>query len=153
MRYYILKGCHYSLPPISSIHFGDTINTYIFKFHSNCYYKDTKKHINKLCGLSFGYHHENSVRLGWNCGKQNNKIQLYAYIYNKGVRKEYYLDDYSIDKWYKIGVMFNRLENMVYIGSIGIKFDMTDLPMIGYNLKPYFGGKQVAPHTMTIDLK
>lgn len=66
--------------------------SYRVKFTESCIYDLINKDsygVNKLFGLTFGIFgvHKNSVRFGWKPFSKD-VIMIYAYTYNKGVRKE-----------------------------------------------------------------
>jgi len=119
--------------------------------------------INKLIGLSYGYHHSNSVRIGWRYNTATNKIDLLAYIYRNKIRlKE---DEcpviMSIDLNETVyGMISNesgKFKTILYTQSNDYSENYykssSKLPKIGYILFPYFGGNQTAPHNMEINME
>jgi hypothetical protein len=147
--------------------FGNTILTFNATFKDGCQYDiglPDQLDINKLIGLSYGYHHSNSVRIGWRYNTTTNKIDLLAYIYRN---KERLTEDTcpviaSVDinetvygmisyerKQYRI-ILYT--ESDVY-NEVCYDIYNTKLPKIGYVLFPYFGGNQVAPHDMSINIE
>ena len=143
-----------------------------FVFDDNCRYDSNKiGGINKLFGISFGWHHRNSIRFGWRYNYLNDKIDIYTYIYRDGERlmpvgiccvkpNRLYtyclkyefnpLDNFSIR--YSFEVICNAGDSDFdkdneFIISIT---DKTLIPRWGYKLHPYFGGSKPAPHTMKI---
>jgi hypothetical protein len=129
-----------------------------FKFESNCAY-DLKGidqfDINKLFGWSQLLHHKNSCRFGWTWNLEKKAMEIHAYCYVKGIRKNEFICLLDLEKWY-IGEIkmengkyyFNVKEDNVILGYTSIQYDFSI--NIGYNLDTYFGGNQNAPHDMTI---
>jgi len=127
-------------------------------FFNNCWYKLSDIEfdgINQLVGFSYGYHHRNSVRVGWkpNYNKEG-VIDLYAYWYNMSnkynynfitsIKTEQYFNIYFYETNKTIDIQIN---NVFY--SIDFKFPKFKY---GYYLYPYFGGKSTAPHDVDIYL-
>ena len=120
--------------------------------------------INKLFGLSYGYHHNNSARFGWRSpGKHSSMIEIVAYCYVDGKRvKE---DGHSlfvamvpIDEPFEYKLHTNEkahyftvTQGMRVLGTKEIPHN--GVPCWGYHLYPYFGGNKKAPHNITIDMK
>lgn len=131
-----------------------------FKFSSNCSY-DLRSidqfDINKLFGWSQGMHHKNSCRFGWVWNLEKSAMEIHYYCYVNSVRKEEFICDVDLEKWY-IGEI--KIENGNYYfnikdedgkevlgyNSIQHQFSYN----IGYNLDVFFGGNREAPHEMTI---
>lgn len=131
-----------------------------FKFDASCIYdlKSVDQYdINKLFGWSQLYHETNSARLGWTWNLKKKKMEIHAYCHVNKERKTQWLCDVDVDTWY-VGEIW--LENMCYyfrvlnenktdiLGYTHIEYDFC--LNIGYSLKPYFGGNQVAPQQMKI---
>ena len=129
-------------------------------FSENCLYKfnDVDDYdINKLFGLSFGFHHNNSIRFGWNT--DGDKIGIYAYCYNSGERIVYKITSLptNITNSFEINVyndfyqlsIYNKMSNSVTTWTI----NKPQTPKWGYRLFPYFGGNKCAPHDMEIHMK
>lgn len=165
-KYVIEKGKHRS-----GIFFKPTLNLskereFHFIFNGNCNYNyndaNLVNQINKLCGFSFGYHHTNSIRIGWQTNlEDSNKIKLFYYIYNKGIRTEKYICDVGIHFLNHIKIVCDYKNNRFCIHVLKgdgttIKIDLVKFIFpkikIGYYLFPYFGGKLPAPHEMEIYL-
>jgi hypothetical protein len=111
--------------------------------------------INKLFGFSDNnaQHHLFSARFGWRWS--NNAIRLFAYIYNNGVMsfKELGTAAIGVENSCSIKVnkdnylfTFNQKETVMPRAS-------TTTTAEGYKLYPYFGGDEVAPHTISISIK
>lgn len=176
-KFTIPSECHISriLP---KFHRNKSTLSFSFAFTSNCIYDIGINHnedCNKLYGMSFGLIHNtttilgrlfkrraNSFRLGWNCAKQNRKIQLYAYYYNNGERRIEYISDIDLNKYYGADIYFDRTSNEIYVHITHIdsassqtkvnnkySFDFRKCKRWGLWLNFYFGGKLPAPHRMT----
>lgn len=160
ITYLIKKGEHYAtnnnLTNLSEL---DTLK-YLVVFDSSCIYQnmDTQNQydINKLIGFSDcgTLHQENSARFGWNW--LNGSIHLYAYCYNNGERKYEFLDTVELNKPYYLKLY---LDNFSYY--FFLKDKIYTMPRAcsngnkinGYQLFPYFGGDEVAPHDIRIKIK
>lgn len=165
-KYTIEKGKHRS-----GIFFKPTFNLskereFHFIFTNSCIYHsddlDLANQINKLCGFSFGYHHLDSIRIGWQANSEDkNKIKLFYYLYNKGVHTEKYICDVDLHSLNEIKILCDYRNNRFCIhvskrDGVTIKMDLVKFIFptikIGYYLFPYFGGKLPAPHDMEIYL-
>lgn len=160
--YKIKKGNHSS---------GIHLNLHCGKFHEfknisfseECWYPylNTDSYdINKLFGFSHGHHHINSIRFGWvpNFEKKN-YIEIWIYIYNKGVRKFEKICEVSTNKWYRYQIYLTNhneiiflvkdLKNNILIGNSTKEYKKPTID-IGYNLFPFFGGNNASPCDMEI---
>jgi hypothetical protein len=157
-------------------HFADGTN---FGFHSSgktvfktaifspsCIYdlgNSNQADINKLYGFSVGLfsgNDYNSARFGWRWSIPKEKIELLAYVYVNGVRiNEWDADtllasvDVNAETYTEIAVLGSQYSFKTISNGITV---IKSLPRAGsgtgYNQFPYFGGDEVAPHTMTIEL-
>lgn len=120
--------------------------------------------INKLFGVSYGLHHNNSARFGWrSVGNYSPKVEILAYCYINGKRVEEDGDnlfiaivDLDSPYTYRINVTknvynFTILQNNRIIGEKEIEHN--GLTFWGYHLYPYFGGNKKAPHDINIHFK
>jgi|LauGreDrversion4_2_1035121.scaffolds.fasta_scaffold261000_2 hypothetical protein len=164
MKFTIKQNKHYSDPDRWGKKIFDFINLqgykgFWVKFNDSCLYDlgtSDQKDINKLFGVSSGLHHTNSARFGWRA--EGNKIKLSSYCYINEKRKSKDLIDLETNRWYKLTVIIRPgayifevedEDNLLISSSIG-----TDQKFYwGYNLWPYFGGNQKAPHDMFIELE
>ena len=134
-------------------------------FDESCRYSFTDKRseiaINKIFGYSFGYyHHNNSFRLGWRCKEGQIEILAYWYIKHKHFSKHLFFVNpgkrffINVKTDYK-KVVISYLVDGSELSTKEILFnpDKVNLKRWGYINYPYFGGKQKAPHDMTIRLK
>lgn len=154
----IRKGFHSSLHPIK-LHKDKKAISFDVSFDPNCRYdleSNDQYDINKLYGISWGYHMKNSFRIGWNWDLLRDHINLWSYTHNNGVIEAEYIDFVPTDYNLKIDVFFNREKNNIIIKwlnqekTIAFKFPENKW---GYYLWPYFGGNRRSPHTITIKLK
>ena len=110
--------------------------------------------INKLYGLSDcgSDHHTNSARFGWRWFE--GKLELHAYVYQNKVRRSVYVTDVALGE---ATVCEIKLEEGQYVFTAGGK--AVSLPRgcdgagEGYQLYPYFGGDEAAPHPITIAIQ
>lgn len=160
--YTIKKGKHSSGLRIPRVFFQTPkLMTFEVKFHENCWYRPADQNpdwsdINKLCGFSQGWHHNNSYRIGWLPDFDNEGvIGLYHYSYSQGKRDFVRFDSIEVDK----SEIFNFEIQDDSFGGIQIIADVPwNEPSInsywfGYLLYPYFGGNLKAPNKMDIDLE
>lgn len=156
-EYIIKEGKHrsgiYFRPHLSCKSLDYTVN-----FNSNCIYdlgNVNQLDVNKLIGISYGLHHTNSARFGWNAvGKQ---IELWAYCYVNKKRIFVSLGKIDTEKDYNLKL---TVTDSSYIFSVFSKDSMIGHTVInksatisfGYYLFPYFGGDEVAPHLMSLTL-
>lgn len=172
-NFLIKKGRHYCSGILNGIprlfiHKGNKELEFYVTFDENCKNELlllNKYAINKVAGFSRGHHHEESIRLGWNCPE--GELQLYAYYYTGGQRRSVRIP--NIENIYCNCFEFNRPIHVKIVDRpkyFSIKVNGTETPLpkvwrikgekgwrLGYYLKPYFGGKELAPHDMNIYLQ
>jgi hypothetical protein len=110
--------------------------------------------INKLYGLSDcgSDHHTNSARFGWRW--YGGKLELHAYSYINQERKSAYIGDIALGK---ATVCEIKLEDDKYVFTADGR--SVSLPRLcngageGYQLYPYFGGDETAPHDVKITIQ
>lgn len=119
--------------------------------------------VNKLFGISEGFHHKNSARIGWRC-LDGEKIEILAYAYVYGQRVIKPMISCKTQQW-----VFCHIENKPskYVfkaltangESITVSIDKPKklfiyqiFKLFIYRLYPYFGGQQTAPHDMSLYL-
>jgi hypothetical protein len=158
-EYIIPKGAHYATENSyqvvnkSEMHFQA-------QFDSSCIYTSVdsknKGDINKLYGFSDcgTQHQENSARVGWVWNGKN--IELYAYCYANSIRSSKLLGTVALGTPCELTM---RPELGQY------RFELKGAPVIfmkrncstsgisGYQLYPYFGGDETAPHDVHIYIK
>jgi len=154
--YTIKKGEHDTNSPLAL----RTATTIKFEatFDASAIYQTIDKanqaDINKLYGVADCRtdHHTNSARFGWRW--YNNQLEIHAYTYLDKVRHSKLVGVVELNKAYTYEI---QLQDNKY------KFILDDttveLPRHcngkgeGYQLYPYFGGDEVAPHDITIRIK
>jgi hypothetical protein len=153
----IKKGHHYCTNLLRvRLYLKQVRLSYDVIFTDSCAYTMDYPHnldVNKLFGLSYGAHHNNSVRFGWH---SNNGIQLFAYYYINGVRKEDWICCLKPNIQYKFTII--RLADKYSLVITGadnfLKQKIVDHPVIlpnyGYELFPYMGGTQTAVQDIKI---
>ena len=110
--------------------------------------------INKLYGLSdcSSDHHTNSARFGWRW--YNGKLELHAYIYHNKVRTSVYIGNATLGQ---ATICEIRLEEEKYVFTASGKTVALPRSCIGvgagYQLYPYFGGDETAPHDISISIQ
>lgn len=133
--------------------------SFIVKFDSSAIYKTAnpanQNDINKLFGFSDNNaaHHNYSARFGWRWS--NNALRLFGYIYNNSVRSDEELGTI------KIGIENNcsiKVTDSTYLFTLNHKLvtmprESKTVKAEGYKLYPYFGGDEMAPHTVSIWIK
>jgi hypothetical protein len=157
-EYIIPKDQHYSHNNIPRVISKKEIR-FMALFDSSCIYTsknaENVSDINKLYGFSdcSSLHHQNSARIGW---LWNGKaIALYAYCYIDNIRNSEFLGTVApgTPVELSIGVQpgqyvfeFNGKKTMMKRSCSGEKIE-------GYQLYPYFGGDETAPHAMRVLIK
>jgi hypothetical protein len=110
--------------------------------------------INKLWGFSEGFNHQyNSARIGWSWN--DGALRLYAYAYVNGVRhsQEISAVDIGADISCSIKIAGNSYIFTVNTASVILPRALSTSQASGYQLYPYFGGDETAPHLVTILLR
>ena len=126
------------------------------KFDSSAMYKtkleENQYDINKLFGFSDNNaeHHQYSARIGW--AWNDNALRLYAYVYNQGIRESKEIGTIAIGSIANCSI---KVEGNLYIFKVNsLQVEMPRLSetkkAIGYQLYPYFGGDEAAPHPIHI---
>ena len=155
-RWIIKKGKHYcsQLFRFKPYWQKDRLSNHVI-FTSSCEYKldyPDNLDVNKLFGLSYGYHHNNSARFGWHYGSHG--IQLFAYCYINGKRTESFICFLKFNTQYKLTLIRTAAKYSFVVTSKDIMRQVQvphpKIPRYGYRLNPYFGGNQTAPHDMII---
>lgn len=130
-------------------------------FDSSCIYTTVKpanaKDINKLYGFSDGgsAHHINSARFGWLWNGR--AIEIYAYCYADTVRNSRLLGTVNIGESAEMSLRVEPGKYQFYFKgtattltrSSAIQTSVID----GYQLYPYFGGDETAPHDVHVFIK
>lgn len=158
VKYVIPKGGHFATAkPYKEV--ACTEMKFTVRFDSSAVYKTTlpanQWDINKLYGFAdnSAQHHQFSARFGWRWS--DGALRLFAYVYNNGVRASKELAVVPIGKEVHCAI---KIDETSYIFSVDEK--MESLPRQsktaiakGYQLYPYFGGDEAAPHEVRILIK
>lgn len=129
------------------------------KFDSSAIYQTTNPQnqydINKLYGFSDngGHHHQFSARIGWRWS--DGALRLFAYTYNNGLRDEKEISTVAIGAEVRCAI---TVMGEMYAFSVNDKEQLmprgsTTPAAKGYQLYPYFGGDEAAPHEVRIWIK
>jgi hypothetical protein len=155
VKYTIRKGQQYC--DQSSYKVVETAEMkFVVKFDSTAIYQtslpENQYDINKLYGFSDNNadHHQYSARFGWRWS--GNALRLFAYVYNEGVVASKELTVVDIGKEINCSI---QVANSSYLFTVnGIKEKMPRMAGTpkakGYQLYPYFGGDEAAPHDVNI---
>ena len=158
VKYTISKGEQYcDKNPLRMVKYEQL--SFIVKFDSSAIYQTAnpanQNDINKLFGFSDNNatHHDYSARFGWRWS--NNALRLFGYIYNNSVRSDVELGTIDIGIENKCSI---KITDSIYLFTLNQKSVMMPresktVKAEGYKLYPYFGGDEVAPHTISILIK
>jgi hypothetical protein len=158
ITYTIEAGQHFSdnstYKPVN----GVSALNFIARFDSSAIYTTSdpsnQSDINKLYGFSDNnqHHHAYSARIGWRW--LNNRLELLGYVYNDSIMSYQSIGNFQLLKDLDCSI---RVQNNQYVFSVdGLT---TTLPRTssgttatGYQLYPYFGGTEPAPHKIIIKI-
>lgn len=98
------------------LHFGLNTLSYNIKFDNKCYYPISldgeKTNTKLLAGASFGYlWNQHSISTAWRPSYTHYKIDLFAYIFNRGKFFEDYVGSIEMDKMYLLVMKFEEENN------------------------------------------
>ncbi len=158
IKYTILKGQEYCDKSTYEAVKYDQLS-FIVKFDSSAIYQtinpENQNDVNKLFGFSDNNaaHHEFSARFGWRWS--NNALHLFGYIYNNSVMSNRELGTVTIGSENNCTI---KVSDSTYIFTVNNKSvtmprASKTLKAEGYKLYPYFGGDEMAPHTISIWIK
>lgn len=158
VKYTILKGAQYSDKSSYTASNYEQLS-FAVKFDSSAVYQtinpSNQTDINKLFGFSDNktQHHEYSARFGWRWS--DNALRLFGYIYNNGVMsfKELGVVEIGTQNNCTIKVTKNSYLFSLNGNETIMPRASTTTTAEGYKLYPYFGGDEVAPHTISIWIK
>jgi len=157
-KYTITAGAHYAIndvyKPVETTHFYFTV-----QFDRSAIYQsfnpENQYDINKLYGFSDNDngHHQYSARFGWRWS--DSALHLFAYVYNEGKVVSQELGIVPLGTKIRCGI---DVTADTYVFSCnGYKQTLPRKSVTskaeGYLLYPYFGGDEVAPHTVNIWIK
>lgn len=158
IKYTIEKGNQYCNSNAFKV-IETTEMKFAVKFDSTAIYEtaspENQYDINKLYGFSDNNsdHHQYSARFGWRWSDK--ALRLFAYVYNAGnvVSKE--LTTIGIGEEINCSI---KVAGTQYLFTVnGVTSELPRLAITekakGYQLYPYFGGDEVAPHQIAILIK
>jgi len=129
------------------------------KFDSSAIYEtrlaENQNDINKLYGFSDNGsdHHQFSARIGWRWN--DHALRLFAYIYNNGVMSSKEICSVRIGEEINCSIRVAESNYVFQVNESSAKMPrLSTTPNAkGYQLYPYFGGDEVAPHEINILIK
>lgn len=151
--YKFKEGRHYTKPFSFNFSFNKNSMSCCIMFPDDilgCTKKENMLDWNKLFGFSRGFHHDNSFRFAWREDGDNVYVSPYTYI--DGIRysseridKSLKLDTNRI-YFFKIKLSSSQVFYSVIDERDSVLFEnnrliRNELPALGYDLKPYFGGE------------
>ncbi|TDH19730.1 hypothetical protein EXU57_22785 [Segetibacter sp. 3557_3] len=155
-KYTIFAGQHYCTPnllkfvTLSEMRFSAVFDVSAVYNLDNFNQYD----INKLYGFSEGFdHHRNSARIGWRWS--DGQLRLFAYAYNNGIVASREITTVAIgaENICSIKLAGNTYVFTVNGISVVLERAASSSTASGYQLYPYFGGDEVAPHNISISIK
>jgi hypothetical protein len=158
VQYTIFSGQQYSdQHPYRNIETAEM--KFSVRFDSSAIYKTVNPlnqfDINKLYGFSDNNedHHLYSARIGWNW--LNGALRLYAYAYNNGIRADKELGIINIGEEVTCSI---KIVDKKYLFTMNERTESLPRESLtpqakGYQLYPYFGGDEPAPHDIHIWIK
>lgn len=168
MIYKITAGKRRPFPPFIGLQYNCRSMKRRVTFLGSCAYDlpgtNDDADINKLFGIGYIWHHQESARFGWNYNQQSKKITAFAYCYVNGILVYEPLVDLYMYHEYLFDIIVSRGKNNEYVFVIAhpeypsvlyyeqrIAFDHSK--KISYFLGPYFGGTFSAPHDIKIKIR
>jgi hypothetical protein len=120
-------------------------------------YEVNQYDINKLFGLSMKmeYHKTNSARFGWRWVTDRRVIELLAYLYVDGKKTYEVLRELTFNQFIILSITVEETEYIFWDGMKQWRFPKpkSNPHCLKYQLFPYFGGDETAPHRITIGME
>jgi hypothetical protein len=157
VTYIINTGEHYSNNNGILLMTNISEMKFIAKFDSSAIYTSVipinQADIHKLYGFSDNntQHHDNSARIGWRWF--NDELQLLGYVYNNTVRSNIFIKSVPLNTEINCSIKIIGNKYIFTVDGSSIEMPRTSTIQSGYKLYPYFGGDEVAPHTIKILIK
>ena len=171
----IFKGMHYSLDFLNCMpYFNFKSYAWFDKFLDVEFTNDSKydidvdqSDINKLFGISYGFHHNQSDRIGWRYNKDKDMFDIFLYSYenDNGNVNRVKVFICAVKANEKLAIRFRtaeasyyRVVNVdVYNEKIKQNYRLDYMfkhehTWFGYNLGLYFGGNRKAPKNIKINI-
>jgi hypothetical protein len=158
IQYTIPKGAQYcdqnGYRPVVT-----TQMTFTVKFDSTAIYQTVQPvnqyDINKLYGFSDNNadHHQYSARIGWRWS--DHALHLFAYVYNAGTVASKELATVLIGSEIKCSIQVAGSKYLFTVNGVTESMPRASTTPVGkgYQLFPYFGGNETAPHAIHIYIK
>jgi hypothetical protein len=155
VKYTIAKGAQYCDP--NGFRAVETNQMkFTVKFDSTAVYKTIQPvnqyDINKLYGFSDNNadHHQYSARLGWRWS--DNALRLFAYVYNEGGMTSKELTTVPIGAEIQCSIQVAGNKYLFTVNGVTESMPRSSSTATGkgYQLYPYFGGDETAPHDIHI---
>ncbi|MFA5696532.1 MAG: hypothetical protein WC917_03760 [Bacilli bacterium] len=114
--------------------------------------------ISKITGIS-GYNCKGqkcSARIGWK--SVNGMIEIWAYVWNNGISpqqnlgQKFKLASYKPDAEVPFEIEYKG-ENVTFKTNNNVDIIKATAPTIKYLAMPYYGGEEVAPHKINVNVK
>ena len=129
---------------------------FVVKFDSTAIYQtqsaENQFDINKLYGFSDNDadHHQYSARFGWRWS--DNALRLFGYVYNQGNVTSKELATISIGAEVSCSIQVTGGSYNFLVNGVNYQLPRmaTTAKAEGYQLYPYFGGDETAPHLINI---
>lgn len=151
--YVIEEGDHSSTSKVTLI--TGTEMTFEAIFDDSAIYEtlseSNQADINKLMGFSdcTSHHHSNSARFGWRW--YDDELQIHAYTYADGTRSDEELGTVEIDEVATYSIEIDSDRYLFTFDGVTTEMDRgCSGGGVKYQLYPYFGGDETAPHDITI---
>ena len=157
--YKISKGEHFSDNTVYKEISGLKVMSFTVIFDSTAKYTTVNPQnqydINKLYGFSDNnkFHHACSARLGWRW--VSNKLELLGYVYNDSIVKFTPIGFFPINTELPCKIEVAGKKYLFRVNNVLAEIPRTspDSTANGYQLYPYFGGDETAPHDIYIRIK
>ncbi|MDB5253677.1 MAG: hypothetical protein JWP27_2846 [Flaviaesturariibacter sp.] len=132
---------------------------FLVRFDSSAVYTthaaENQYDINKLYGFSDNNaaHHEFSARFGWRWS--DGALRLFAYVYNNGASASQEITSVPIGKDVACSIRVAGAAYVFKAGDATVTMPRASTTALGagYQLYPYFGGDESAPHAVSIWIK
>lgn len=132
---------------------------FVVRFDSTAIYQtksaENQFDINKLYGFSDNNadHHQYSARFGWRWS--DNALRLFGYVYNQGTVTSKELTTVEIGAEISCSIQITPATYNFYVNGVSYQLPRmaTTAKAEGYQLYPYFGGNETAPHLINIRIK
>lgn len=159
ITYKILKGQQSSSPAQYKYYSSLTEMKFTAKFDSSAIYATVNPtnqlDINKLYGFADDdkQHHASSARIGWRW--YTNRLELFGYVYNDSVRMTQLITQVPLKTDIPCSIKVDGTRYVFTANGTQITMPRTAKTPTGkgYRLYPYFGGDEMAPQDITIQIR